>query len=140
MAAQGPVVPRQLLYSDVLPVAIESRSNKRTFEPINGNTFAPGGNAIIRLNINSDNLCDFTHSYLQAVLTNTSTKALALDTGIPWISRVQILSGGQELESISEYGRMKSEEIDALQEISEHIHKKNNIEMKLNKYKRKMKD
>eukprot|EP01051_Picozoa_sp_SAG22_P030635 SAG22_NODE_11988_length_460_cov_32.254848_1_plen_84_part_10 len=84
MAAQGPVVPRQLLYSDVLPVAIESRSNKRTFEPINGNTFAPGNNAIIRMNINSDNLCDFSHSYLQATMTNTSTKTVALDFGIPW--------------------------------------------------------
>eukprot|EP01051_Picozoa_sp_SAG22_P016833 SAG22_NODE_2468_length_2538_cov_15.117261_1_plen_347_part_10 len=109
MAAEGPVVPKQLNYAQgVLPVAIESRSNKRTFEPINGNTFAPGNNAICRLNINSDNLCDFTHSYLQAVLTNTSTKALALDTGIPWINRVQILSGGQELESISEYSRLHS--------------------------------
>eukprot|EP01051_Picozoa_sp_SAG22_P006622 SAG22_NODE_438_length_10500_cov_13.037496_10_plen_171_part_00 len=60
------------------------------------------------MNINSDNLCDFTHSYIQAVLTNTSTKALALDTGIPWISRVQILSGGQELENIESYNRLHS--------------------------------
>ena len=87
MANQGPVVPKQLNYADVLPVAIESRSNKRTFEPINGNTFAHNGNQIIRMNINSDNLCDFTHSYLQATLTNTSTKDLVLDTGVPWISR-----------------------------------------------------
>ena len=29
-------VPKQLNYADVLPVAIESRSNKRTFEPTNG--------------------------------------------------------------------------------------------------------
>eukprot|EP01051_Picozoa_sp_SAG22_P004815 SAG22_NODE_269_length_13236_cov_124.463424_4_plen_139_part_00 len=108
MASQGPVVPKQLNYADVLPVAIESRSNKRTFEPINGNTFAPGGNQIIRMNINSDNLCDFTHSYLQAVLTNTSTKELVLDTGVPWISRVQILSGGQELENIDSYNRLHS--------------------------------
>ena len=32
-----PVVPKQLNYNDILPVAIESRSNKRTFEPTNGN-------------------------------------------------------------------------------------------------------
>eukprot|EP01051_Picozoa_sp_SAG22_P008742 SAG22_NODE_685_length_7917_cov_15.152852_5_plen_105_part_00 len=60
------------------------------------------------MNINSDNLCDFTHSYLQAVLTNTSTKELVLDTGVPWISRVQILSGGQELENIDSYNRLHS--------------------------------
>ena len=65
----SPVVPKQLNYNDVLPVAIESRSNKRTFEPT-GTTFAPDANRIIRLNINSDNLCDFTHSYLQFTVTN----------------------------------------------------------------------
>ena len=47
----GPVVPKQLNYADVLPIAIESRSNKRTFEPTNGNTFSPAGNNIISLNI-----------------------------------------------------------------------------------------
>eukprot|EP01051_Picozoa_sp_SAG22_P020816 SAG22_NODE_4354_length_1293_cov_6.915410_1_plen_210_part_10 len=108
MAAQGPVVPKQLNYADVLPVAIESRSNKRTFEPTNGNTFSYNGNQVIRMNINSDNLCDFTHSYMQATLTNTSAKTLVLDTGVPWISRVQILSGGQELENIDAYNRIHS--------------------------------
>ena len=46
-----PVVPKQLNYNDVLPVAIESRSNKRTFEPTNGNVFSPDGNRIIRLKV-----------------------------------------------------------------------------------------
>ena len=123
---EGPVVPKQLNYSDVLPVAIESKSNKRTFEPTNGNTFGPTGNRIIRLNINSDNLCDFTHSFLQATLVNTTTTtgshgdgagrtdgkrratSMALDYGVPWIKRLQILSGGQELEDINEYGRLYS--------------------------------
>ena len=120
-----PVVPKQLNYNDVLPVAIESRSNKRTFEPTNGNVFSPDGNRIIRLNINSDNLCDFTHSYLQFTVTNKTTvtpatadaalfpaslnqtkisdsAAMHLDFGMPFIKRLQILSGGQELEDIDE--------------------------------------
>eukprot|EP01051_Picozoa_sp_SAG22_P006474 SAG22_NODE_424_length_10663_cov_93.402026_18_plen_395_part_00 len=124
---EGPVVPKQLNYNDVLPVAIESRSNKRTFEPTNGTTFSPGGNRIIRLNINSDNLCDFTHSYLQFTVQNKSvataaaeppdslteqklkdSAALHLDFGMPFIKRLQILSGGQELEDIDEYGRLYS--------------------------------
>eukprot|EP01050_Picozoa_sp_SAG11_P064711 SAG11_NODE_44721_length_151_cov_807.903846_1_plen_34_part_01 len=29
----GPVAPNQLNYSDVLPLAIESKSQKRTFNP-----------------------------------------------------------------------------------------------------------
>ncbi len=122
---EGPVVPKQLNYNDVLPVAIESRSNKRTFEPTNGNVFSPDGNRIIRLNINSDNLCDFTHSYLQFTVTNTTevtaaaeapasltdaklndSAALHPDFGMPFIRRLQILSGGQELEDIDEYGRL----------------------------------
>ena len=57
-------VPKQLNYADVLPVAIESRSNKRTFEPTNGTKFSPSGTNVIRLNLNYDNLADFTHSYL----------------------------------------------------------------------------
>ena len=116
-----PVVPKQLNYNDVLPVAIESRSNKRTFEPTNGNVFSPDGNRIIRLNINSDNLCDFTHSYLQFTVTNNTevvgadgnhptlnadkrsdSAAMHLDFGMPFIKRMQILSGGQELEDIDD--------------------------------------
>ena len=127
----SPVVPKQLNYNDVLPVAIESRSNKRTFEPTNGTVFGPDANRIIRLNINSDNLCDFTHSYLQFTVTNKTTitpatadaanlpaslnqtkisdsAAMHLDFGMPFIKRLQILSGGQELEDIDEYGRLYS--------------------------------
>ena len=63
------VVPKQLNYSDVLPVAIESRSNKRTFIPTNGTDFSPSGTNVIRLTLNSDNHADFTHSYLQIDLT-----------------------------------------------------------------------
>ena len=36
-------VTKQLNYADVLPVAIESRSNKRTFEPTNGTKFITVG-------------------------------------------------------------------------------------------------
>ena len=108
---QNLAVPKQLNYADVLPVAIESRSNKRTFEPTNGTKFSPSGTNVIRLNLNSDNLADFTHSYLQATITNTAANGaanLALDTGIPWIQKVQIMSGGQELETIDAYNRLHS--------------------------------
>ena len=48
---------------------------------------------------------------MQATLTNTSTAVngdLALDTGIPWIQKVQIMSDGQELETIDAYNRLHS--------------------------------
>ena len=107
-------------------MAIESRSNKRIFEPINGVSFKPNANNVIRFNINSDNLWDITHSYLQCVYTNTTdvgaagtgnanghaddddgkVGTVALDVGIPWLNRVQIMSGGQELENIDNYNRL----------------------------------
>ena len=106
-------VPTSLNYSaNVLPVAIESRSSTRIFEPVNGVNFRPDANNVIRFNINSDNLWDISHSYLACVFKNESTAAaaennrLVLDDGVPWLSRVQIMSGGQELENISEYHRL----------------------------------
>ena len=104
-------VPNQLNFSEgVLPVAIESRSNKRVFEPVNGTKFTPNGNNVIRFNINSDNLWDISHSYLQVQLQNLSTgvadanvtaatdgepNSVSLDIGIPWLNRLQIMSGGR---------------------------------------------
>ena len=82
-------VPNQLNYREgILPVAIESRSNKRTFEAVNGTEFTPGGNSVIRFNINSDNLWDISHSYLQVKLTNmanaTTTPARFTWSGRHW--------------------------------------------------------
>jgi hypothetical protein len=105
-------VPSTLNYNaGVLPVSIESRSSTRIFEPVNGTTFAPNANNVIRFNINSDNLWDISHSYLAAEFENVSNESaaknrLVLDDGVPWLSRVQIMSGGQELENISEYNRL----------------------------------
>eukprot|EP01050_Picozoa_sp_SAG11_P016460 SAG11_NODE_2250_length_3633_cov_129.866440_2_plen_488_part_00 len=108
----GPVAPNQLNYSDILPIAIESRSQKRTFNPTNGEIFGPDQTNVIRLNINSDNLWDCTHSFLQVRLTNTSTggnaqqRSCGLDQGLPWLNRLQIMSGGVELENIDAYNRL----------------------------------
>ena len=109
----GPVAPNQLNYSDVLPIAIESKSQKRTFNPTNGVEFGPKKTNVIRLNINSDNLWDTTHSYLQVKLTNTTpvvghdgVEKVGLDQGLPWLNRLQIMSGGVELENIDAYNRL----------------------------------
>ena len=37
------VLPKTLDYTDVLPLAVESRSRRRTFFPINGQTFSSAG-------------------------------------------------------------------------------------------------
>ena len=51
-----------------LPVAIEAKSNRRTYLPNNGQTFLPG--QTIRINLNSQSFLDFSHSYLQFKWTN----------------------------------------------------------------------
>ena len=106
--SSGPVVPAQLNYSSALPVAIESRSQRRHYFPSNGDVFGPSKINQVRFNINSDNMVDFTHSYFAMTLENSAAagKNLAPDVGVPWISRIQISSGGQDLEDINEYARL----------------------------------
>ena len=41
---RGQVVPQQLNYSSALPIAIESRSNRRLFYPNNGTDFGDPSN------------------------------------------------------------------------------------------------
>lgn len=90
-----------------LPVAIEAKSNRRTFFPTNGQIFSKSGANIIKLTLNSQSFVDFSHSYLQFKFTNAATNATCgLDQGVPFFNRMQIMSGGKELEDIQEYGRL----------------------------------
>lgn len=105
------VVPPQLNYDDILPLAIESRSNRREFLPVNGAVFGnTSGATICRIDVNADSMLDATHSYLECQITNTSGVAnqyLALNPWTPsWIQRLQIESGGVVLEDINEYSRL----------------------------------
>ena len=65
------VLPKTLDYTDVLPLAVESRARRRTFFPINGQTFASGGANIIRIDLSADALLDTQHSYLRFTMTNS---------------------------------------------------------------------
>ena len=92
-----------------LPVAIEAKSNRRAYVPNNGSNFSPG--QTIRINLNSSSFIDFSHSYLQFKFFNKTgggltDRSVGLDMGCPFFSRLQIMSGGQELEDISEYSRL----------------------------------
>ncbi len=91
-----------------MPVAIEAKSNRRAYVPNNGSTFSPG--QTIRINLNSQSFIDFSHSYLQFKWFNktdgVTDRSVGLDMGCPFFSRLQIMSGGQELEDISEYSRL----------------------------------
>ena len=100
------VAPKELNYSDVLPLAIESKSQRRKFFPVNGDTFSTTGTNIIRLDINADSLLDTSHSYLQFNLVQGAGQTLGVDQGLPMFQRLRIESGGVVLEDITEYGRL----------------------------------
>ena len=104
------VAPRQVLYEEQLPLAIESTSQRRIFFPEGGSTYGPSGGGtnpnIIRIPINSDDLLNPLESYLQFKLTNLSSAGLAPDIGVPFIRRLRIESSGTTLEDINEYGTL----------------------------------
>eukprot|EP01043_Picozoa_sp_COSAG02_P127315 COSAG02_NODE_64668_length_260_cov_0.590062_1_plen_73_part_10 len=70
---EGRVLPKTLDYTDVLPLAVESRSRRRTFFPINGQSFQSGGANIIRIDLSADALLDTQHSYLRFTMKPTGT-------------------------------------------------------------------
>ena len=103
------VVPRAMDYDEVLPLAIESRSNRRTFLPVNGQSFSnTNGSTIIRIDVNADSMLDPTHSYLTLDLHNdaAATNFLSPEIGVPMIQRLRIESGGVTIEDINEYGKL----------------------------------
>ena len=107
----GRVVPPQLNYDDILPLAIESRSNRREFLPVNGQSFSNhNGSTICRIDVNADSMLDATRSYLECDINNlhgTADTYLALNPFCPsWIQRVRIESGGTTIEDINEYSRL----------------------------------
>lgn len=107
------VSPPQVNYDNVLPLAVESRSNRREFLPVNGQTFSnTNGATIVRIDINADSMLDATHSYLECDINNTNADAnsyLAVNPFSPaWVQRLRIESGGVVIEDINEYSRLYS--------------------------------
>ena len=105
------VAPKQVNYDNILPLAIESRSNRREFLPVNGQSFSNStGATIARIDVNADSMLDATHSYLECRVNNTSATAnntLLLNPFCPsWIQRLRIESGGVVIEDINEYARL----------------------------------
>ena len=104
------VHPPALNYDNILPLAVESRSNRRSFPPTNGDTFGnANGATTIRIDVNADSMLDCSHSYLNATITNGGgvTSSLFTEQCCPsWIQRLRIESGGVVIEDINEYARL----------------------------------
>ena len=104
------VAPPALNYDNILPLAIESRSNRRTFVPTNGSSFSnTTGATVVRIDVNADSMLDCAHSYLSCQVQNdgAATHFLSLNQFCPsWIQRLRIESGGVVIEDINEYSRL----------------------------------
>ena len=104
------VHPPALNYDNILPLAVESRSNRRSFPPVNGDTFGnANGATTIRIDVNADSMLDCAHSYLNCTLTNAGGANITLFPEIccpSWIQRLRIESGGVVIEDINEYARL----------------------------------
>lgn len=107
------VAPRQVAYENQLPLAIESKSQRRKFFPEGSTTYGPNGNGngnpnIIRIPINADSLLDTQHSYLQFTINNLDGggRTMGMDVGLPHIKRVRLESAGTTLEDIDNYNKL----------------------------------
>ena len=121
------VLPKTLNYQDVLPLAVESRSRRRTFFPVNGATFTSGGANVIRIDLSSDALLDTQHSYLRFTL-KAKTRGCGIDFagGHSFIRRLRIEQSGTVLEDINSYNRLMGAIVLPCQSSDEH-HKERTI-------------
>ena len=121
------VLPKTLDYTDVLPLAVESRSRRRTFFPINGQTFNSDGANIIRIDLSADALLDTQHSYLRFTFT-AKTRNCGIDYagGHSFIRRLRVEQSGVVLEDINSYNRLMGAVILPCQSSDEH-HKERTI-------------
>ena len=106
------VLPKTLDYTDVLPLAVESRARRRTFFPVNGQTFTAGGANIVRIDLSADALLDTQHSYLRFTFKNQGSASVNKSCGIDYagghgfIKRLRIEQSGVVLEDIASYNRL----------------------------------
>ena len=70
------VVPEQINYTKILPLAVESRARRRSFLPTNGQLFNSAQNNIIQIGISANAFLDTKESYLRMRLTNTTGQTL----------------------------------------------------------------
>ena len=105
------VLPSNADYRDVLPMAVNSKSARRIFYPVNGNTFTSDGNNIIRIDISGDAFLDPKLSFLKFRFTNNCAAATCgfdYGGGHGFIRRLRIEQGGQVLSDCNHYNKLMS--------------------------------
>lgn len=102
----------RLNYMNKKQRAVSSTSSRQVLPATNGNTFTLG--STINLDIAGNQaatFCDFQNSYVKMTLTNTAAaggQAFKVSSAYALIDKVEILSDGQTISSISNYGAAAS--------------------------------
>ena len=106
----GRVLPRNANYMDHLPLAMASKTKRRTYFPVNGQSFSSTGNNIIRIDISGDSFLDTKNSYLSFRFNNTSGQACGIDFGggHTFIRRLRIEQSGNVLTDCNNYNKLLS--------------------------------
>tara|TARA_Y100001937_G_scaffold127752_1_gene201001 strand:+ start:2140 stop:3576 length:1437 start_codon:yes stop_codon:yes gene_type:complete len=108
--SEGRVLPKSVDYTKILPLAVESRSRRRSFFPTNGQSFVDNANNIIRIDVSASAFLDTKHSYLRFRLTNNSGQGVGFDFGGGHgiIRRLRIEQAGNVLSDINHYNKLLS--------------------------------
>ena len=116
------VLPKTLDYTDVLPLAVESKSRRRTFFPNNGQQFVSNAANSIRIDLSADALLDTQHSYLRFTYTQGAGQSCGFDYsgGHAFIRRLRIEQSGTVLEDIQSYNRLMGAVVLPCQSTVEH--------------------
>ena len=92
----GRKLPRNANFMSHLPLAVSSMSKRRTYFPVNGQTFSATGNNIIRIDISGDAFLDTKNSYLTFRVVNNTGNIMSPDFGAGhgFIRRLRIEQAG----------------------------------------------
>jgi hypothetical protein len=104
------VLPSNVNFSTILPLAVESRSHRRAFFPSNGQRFESDGNNIIRIDVSASAFLDPKHSYLRFKYTNDTNTTCGFDFGGGHgvIKRLRIEQAGNVLSDVNNYNKLLS--------------------------------
>jgi len=104
------VLPSNVDYTKILPLAVESRSHRRAFFPTNGQRFESDGNNIIRIDVSASAFLDPKHSYLRFRFTNDTNTTMGFDFGggSGVIRRLRIEQAGNVLSDVNNYNKLLS--------------------------------
>lgn len=103
-------LPSSIDYTKILPIAAGNpRAMRRTFLPMNGQTFTAAGNNILRIEISADQFWDPLHSYLRFDIVNgAQTCGIDYGGGHGFIRRLRLEQAGNVIMDCNRYDRLLS--------------------------------